>query len=67
MNLETYVRQSVYPEPLGGPLLAHAIIAEIELAIGQLLDLEESRQTVNQTAYFLLFLRSGSLQPVRYI
>lgn len=56
----------MYPEPLGGPLLAHAIVAEVELAVSQLLDLEESRQTVSQTAYLLLLLRP-SLQPVRYV
>lgn len=66
LSQNTHVRQPVYPEPLGGPLLAHAIVAEVELAVSQLLDLEESRQTVSQTAYLLLLLRP-SLQSVRYV
>lgn len=64
---DTHVRQPVYPEPLGRPLLAHAVVTEVELAVGQLLDLEESRQTVGQTAHFLLLLRPASLQSVRYV
>lgn len=57
----------MYPEPLGRPLLAHTIVAEVELAVGQLLHLEEFCQTVSQTAYFLLLLRPTPLQPVRYV
>lgn len=57
----------MYPEPLSRPLFAHAIVAEVELAVGQLLDLEESRQTISQTAHFLLLLRPASLQSVRYV
>lgn len=63
----THVRQPVYPEPLGGSLLAHAAVAEVELAVGQLLDLEESRQTVSQTTHFLLLFRSAPLKSVRYV
>jgi len=58
---DTHVRQPVYPEPLGRPLLAHAIVAEVELAVGQLFHLEEFCQTVSQTAYFLLLLRPTPL------
>jgi len=57
----------VYPEPLGRPLLAHAVVAEVELAVGQLFNLKESRQTVSQTAHFLLLLCPASLQSVRYV
>lgn len=64
---DTYVRQPVYPEPLGRPLLAHAVVAEIELAVGQLFDLEESRETIGQTAHLLLLLRPTPLQSVWYV
>ncbi|KYN29612.1 hypothetical protein ALC57_00874 [Trachymyrmex cornetzi] len=64
---DTHVRQPVYPEPLGRPLLAHAVVAEVELAVGQLFNFKESRQTVSQTAHFLLLLRPASLQSVRYV
>lgn len=60
------IRQPVYPEPLGGSLLPHAIVAEIQFAVGQLFDFKESRQTVRETADLLLFFRS-SLQSVRYV
>ena len=33
----------MYPEPLGGSLLSHAIVTEVQFAIGQLFDFEESR------------------------
>lgn len=62
-----HVRQPVYPEPLGGPLFSHAVVAEVEFAIGQLLDLKESRETVRQTANLLLVLGRPSLQSVWYI
>lgn len=57
----------MYPEPLGRSLLAHAVVAEVELAVGELFHLEEFCQTVRQTAHFLLLLRPTSLQPVRYV
>lgn len=57
----------MYPEPLGRPLFAHAVVAEVELAVGQFFDLEESRQAIGQTAHLLLLLRPASLQSVRYV
>jgi len=55
----------VYPEPLGRPLFAHTVVAEVKLAVGQLLDLEESSETVGETAHFLLLFRSAPLKSVR--
>lgn len=61
-----YIRQPVYPEPLGGSLLPHAIVAEVELAVSQLFNLEEPGQAVGKAAHLFLLLRP-SLQPVRYV